>query len=232
MKYLVHKNGDIIVTPREWNAKFIAYAIQDDYGIEVSLSQADETRVPFTIVDDIRVLPIINNEPQYDPRIQFLAGPIWTITETEAIADWTVQYKDLQQVKNDFKALIAAERYRREHLNTTTEVQGKTITVETGRAERQVFINSALLIPDGVSSEWKFPYDIDPVTGSPIWLVLSKADLQYIISVGYIYVQGCFSWEKDICENQIDPATTHEELITILENAIPPVTSGMPPEGV
>lgn len=162
------------------------------------------------IGNGIEIFPVGDSYmPEHDTNFQQAAGPFRTFDNNIAVPSYTVQDLDINIIKGNLKQLAASERYRKEVSGSNTVVQGSTVTLDTSRDGRNIFVQKLMLMSDTDTVNWKFP---------ETWLTLTKQDLANVVSTGAAYIQSQFNWEQDISA-QVDSATTIEELrlINIIE---------------
>ena len=111
-----------------------------------------------------------------------------------------------QLAKYNLKQLAAQERYKKEILGTTATIQSQSLTIDTSRGARDIFVQTYLLMGDADTVNWKFP---------ETWLTLTKQDLGLCVTAATQYVQECFDWELNKSE-EIDNSETKQELLAII----------------
>ena len=211
--YALTYNNQVFLTPTSWKPRYIASIIDQDYEVKVVLTVSDEQRVPFNITPEIRVMRIEESKPEINPLIETHDGPFWTINPDIVNATYNKVYKPIEMIKDDIKSKLAAERYVRE-CNTPFKMvlNGTEITVKTDRDTRNIFLETALFMNETEVRKWKFPEG---------FVLVSKQDLMNIIESRAVVIQAAFDWEEDFI-NQINNATTHQELLDIYNTIFPP----------
>lgn len=206
-----HDYDEVLLGPIEWRPAFIASVLQSDLDLDTKpvVLQSDESRIPYYILPNVRVRPVVEEPVEYNPKIQFLNGPLWSYTDDVAVMSWIAADKDINIVKAELKNLVASERYNREIAGTTATVQGQLVSVDTNRGSRDIFVQKYLLMAETDQVEWKFPEG---------WLVLSKEELGQIVAAGANHVQAQFAWEA-AKSAEIDTCATLAELddVVIIE---------------
>lgn len=214
---LVENRTTVLLGPLSWRPRFIQSELND---IEIRYT------VPFTEqgyikVNDtplIEIFPVAEViSPSIDPLSESLSGPIYTYADNVAIETWGKVTKDLASIKHNLKQMIAAARYIKEVKGTTATIQGQTVTIDTARGSRDIFVQQYLLLPVDGTTTWKFP---------EMWLTLSKTDLGSCVAAGVAHVQGAFDWEQTLCAD-IDNATDISTLQTIHSTTFLPANAGM-----
>lgn len=210
MYVITHHHGydEVLLGPIEWRPAFIASVLQSDLDLPTkpTVLMSDELKIPYDILPNVRVRPIVEESVEYNPKIQFLNGPFWSYTDDLATMNWIPTDKDIDLVKAELKNLVAAERYNREIAGTTATVQGQTVSIDTNRGSRDIFVQKYLLMADTDQVEWKFPEG---------WLTLSKAELGIVVAAGADHVQNQFVWEASKSA-EIDACTTLAELDAVV----------------
>jgi len=211
MQYVLINDGYVLNGPREWNYRSFESTLSDDLDIPVNLPMQKNDNEPIIINESTRIIPSTMVYPDYNPKIEYLDGPYWTFEEDMSFATGNFQVKDqpIEYVKQTLIGRVAANRYIKESAGTTTVIQDKTVTVDTSREGRAIFVQAYTLMADDATINWKFP---------EAWLTLTKNELGTIIATGANHIQTQFDWENTISQ-QIDNASSVEELqnITIVE---------------
>lgn len=216
MFVIVHNNF-VTLGPMRWNRFRFENTIQEECEVSVTLPD-NNTQDPIIVSPEVQILPVKTTpNPNFNPKIEFLHGPFWVFTETEATSSYIVERYSIDAVKNMLKSITADERYRKEQAGTNTTIQNTEVTIDTSRGNRDIFVQKYLLMAEGDTVQWKFPEG---------WLTLTKTDLGQIVYVGGGYIQDQFNWEASKI-TEIDACTTLEQLdaIVIVEpvNIVPGV---------
>ena len=206
MQYLLVENKQtVLLGPIFWRHRFIQTEL-DDLDIDYTVPPV-EPNAYLKITDNIEIYPITELlTPQYDPTFEQLAGPFWNFDNQVATGHYTVVSKELDAVKNELRSLTAAERYRKEVAGVQVTVQDTTVTVDTSRDGRNIFVQKYTLMTDADTVQWKFP---------ETWLTLTRSELGVVVAAGAAHVQSQFDWESAIV-TQINSATTVDELQSIV----------------
>lgn len=203
----------ILLGPIEWNSRFISAVLTDDLEQQITIYNTDKDRVPFDVIPGV-TLRVCNTEYEpIDPIIDRHEGPFWTYNDNgTATATWIRQDKDLTLSKNEVLQKLAYIRWTKEELGTNTVVQNTTVTVDTRRESRDIFIQKLTLMQDNETVVWKFPEG---------WLTLTKPDLANVVSAGASYVQSQFEWEANL-SNIVMNVTTRQDLANVYYTDIDP----------
>lgn len=205
MQYVLVNNGYVINGPRAWNCNSFQSSLSDDLDIQLNLPFQKNDSEPILINDTTSILPATLVYPNYNPKIEYLDGPYWNYDNNFATGTFVVKDQPIDWVKQTLIGRVAANRYTKEGLGTTTDLQGKTVTVDTSREGRAIFVQAYTLMAEDGTINWKFPEG---------WFVLSKPELAQVVGVGATYVQTCFNWEESKTV-EINNCTTLEELNNI-----------------
>lgn len=213
---LVENKTSILLGPMSWRPRFIQSELNDiDIAYTVPFTEQGYIKVSDTPL--IEIFPVVEViSPSIDSLSEKLSGPTYTYNNNTATETWGKDTKDLESIKQNLKQMIAVLRYTNEVKGTTAVVQGQTVTIDTARGSRDIFVQQYLLLPVNGTTNWKFP---------ETWLTLTKTDLELCVSAGVSHVQGAFNWEQSLC-TEIDAASTILELQTIHINTFPQ-NSGM-----
>lgn len=202
--YAVVYKEKVIVGPMNWNRAIFQGALERQK-ITTQLPRVAPEQLPLTVNEDAQIMAVEEIRPEMNPMVEYYYGPTWSIDNNKAIASYAVVDSPIEAARVNFKNQAADERYKKEIKGVTVEVQGTAVTVDTGRDARNIFVQKYALMADDEVVNWKFP---------EAWLTLTRAELGQVVAGGAAYIQGCFDWEKSICD-QIDAATTKEALIAI-----------------
>lgn len=216
MYVLTHKNR-VLAGPMDWNRAIFDGNLTKLKIIKTLPRVAPET-LPLIIDSDTVIYAAEFNEPVYNKKINYLEGPYWTFENDRAIAGYLVKDQPVDSVKANLKTQAAGERWSKETAGTTVDIQGITVTVDTARGSRDIFVQKFMLMQDGDLVTWKFP---------EAWLTLSKTELGAVVAAGAAHVQESFAWEKQISD-AIDLADTLVKLdeIVIVEPVVSQFNNG------
>lgn len=206
MQYLLVENKQtVLLGPIFWRHRFIQSEL-DDLDITYTVPPVEpNSYLKFT--DELEIYPIADLAiPQHDAIFEQLAGPFWNFDNQVATGHYTVLPRDLEAIKNDLRALAAAERYRKEVAGVQVTVQNTTVTVDTSRDGRNIFVQKYTLMADTDTVQWKFP---------ETWLTLTRSELGVVVAAGAAHVQNQFDWESTIVA-QITTAATVDDLRSIV----------------
>lgn len=204
MYALVHKNK-ILVGPKDWDRGFFLAALREKGIKNAIIPRKPQEQLPYAIDEDTKIFKAEVVKAEINPMVEYHRGPIWTITEETATANYEAVDTPVEYARGNFKALAASERYKKEIAGTTFEIQGVTVTLDTTREGRNIFIQKYSMMGDLDTVNWKFPEG---------WLTLNKSELGQVIAAGAAHIQTAFDWEKGISD-LIDSAQTKEELLAI-----------------
>ena len=195
--YALVNGQELLLGPIAFNYRMINSVLEEELEVNFRVTSQDYLNVPITFTEDIKILPARNEVPEYDPRFQTVSQSSHEITDTEVVFYYGVSDKPLEQIKSEYKAGVAPERWNKENTTVTVTINDKKITVSTSRDNR-LSIVSKLLSGDG-------PYNFKFNDG--VWEEISKTDLQTILTEIDTVVQAAFDWELaklaeiDACED-------------------------------
>lgn len=203
----------ILLGPIEWNARFISAVLTDDLEQQITVLNSDKDRVPYDIVPGVIARFCDTVYETIDPVIDRHEGPFWTYNENgTATANWIRFDKSLDLSKSEVLTKLAYVRWTKEEAGTNTVVQNKTVTIDTRRESRDIFIQKLTLMQDNETVVWKFPEG---------WLTLTKSDLANVVSAGANYVQSQFEWEANL-SNIVTNITNRQDLSDLYYAEIDP----------
>jgi hypothetical protein len=200
MYAIVHKNF-VICTQPNWNTRVFTNILFDECNIEKRVSFSDEGLVPWTLDENTKILKIIDQRPEFNPKIEWLDGPNYVVIESFVATNYFVKPLDLSIAKGNLINQLPALRYEREKKSVDITLQDLKITLPTDRETRAVFTNKLLAIGEN-SINFKFQEG---------WLNLSKADLEFIVQQIDVTVQETFDWELSKM-NEINACKNLEEI--------------------
>jgi len=183
--YALINDQELLLGPIAFNYRMINSVLEEELEVEFRVTSQDYQSVPLSFTEDIKILPARNDIPEYDPKFQTVSQTSHTITETEVVFSYGVADKSLEQIKTEYKARVAPERWNKENTTVTVTINDNEITVSTSRDNRLSLV-SKLLSSDG-------PYNFKFNDG--VWVEISKTDLQTILTEIDTVVQTAFDWE-------------------------------------
>ena len=195
--YALVNGQELLLGPISFNYRMINSVLEEELEVDFRVTSQDYQSVPLSFTEDIKILPARNEVPEHDPRFQTVSQTSHEITDTEVVFYYGVSDKPLEQIKGEYKAAVAPERWNKENTTVTVTINDNEITVSTSRDNR-LSIVSKLLSGDG-------PYNFKFNDG--VWEEISKTDLQTILTAIDTVVQAAFDWELaklaeiDACEN-------------------------------
>jgi arabinogalactan endo-1,4-beta-galactosidase len=191
-----------------WNRfRFQETIFEDCEEFSVTLENRNDEMNPVIVSDDIKILPVQGTpNPEFNSKIEMLHGPFWEFTDTVAISSYEVWSMPVDAVKNQLKAVLAAERYRKEIAGVKVTIQNTEVTVDTTRDIRNNLVHHYVLMEDNDTIQWKF---------NTTWLTLTKSEVETLVKAGKSYIQTQFEWEANLII-EINNATTLEQLDSIV----------------
>jgi hypothetical protein len=161
--------------------------LEEELEVNFRVTSQDYQSVPISFTEDIKILPARNDIPEHDPRFQSVSQTSHTITDTEVVFSYTVSNKSLEQIKEEYKAGVAPERWNKENTTVTVTLYGKEITVSTSRENRLALVSK--VVSDGGVHNYKF--------NDGEWVEILKSDLVTILNAIDDVVQAAFDWEYE-----------------------------------
>lgn len=198
--YLLTENKNVILGPMSWKPRSFQSELDDlevDFIVPIVAPE-------YIQIDNIyEIIPVSDLDyPDINYNFEQLVGPFYNFENNRATGYYTKTNLDINVVKNNLKTIIAFNRYNKEILGCTVIIQNVTVTVDTSRDGRNIFVQKYMLMDTAELVEWKFP---------ECWLTLSKTDLGLVIFAGATWIQNQFTWENSI-STAINAASTIEEL--------------------
>jgi len=205
MQYVLINDNFVINGPRNWNARSFESTLEDDLEITYKLPLQKTDNDPIVIDENTRILVAEYIYPGYNEKIEYLHGPFWDYSNDIATGTFQILPKDIDWVKSNLLTAVAGIRYNREVSGANTVIQNTTVTIDTSRGGREIFVQKYLLMGENDTVQWKFP---------EAWLTLTKAELGAVVNAGVTHVQSQFDWEVTK-STEINNCATLEELDAI-----------------
>jgi hypothetical protein len=208
--YALVNGQELLLGPIAFNYRMINDELEE-LEVDFRVTSNDHQSVPLLITEDIKILPARYENPEHDSKFEYLSNVTHEITETEVIFRHDKVSKSLEQIKDEYKAAVKPERKNRENTIITITVKDTPITVSTSR-ESRIELMSKLL---GNEGPYNFKFD------NGVWLEITKADLEFIISQIDAKVQEAYDWE--LAKLQEIDACVDSEAVYAVEITPPPV---------
>jgi len=205
MQYVLINDNFVINGPRTWNARSFESTLEDDLELTFKLPLQKTDNDPIVIDGNTRILAAQLVYPGHNEKISYLHGPFWDYSDDFATGTFQILPKDIDWVKSNLLTEVAGIRYNREVSGANTVIQNTTVTIDTSRGTRDIFVQKYLLMGDTDTVQWKFPEG---------WLTLTKAELGEVVNAGVTHVQSQFDWEVTK-STEINNCVTLEELDAI-----------------
>lgn len=205
MLYAIVHKGRVIVGPLAWAQKYFTDVLRIRHRITANIPGQAPEEMPYIVDADTSIHNVIDNQQSFDAMTQYLYGPLWDLSSDVVVANYEVRDQEIADARNNFRAVAAFERYKKEITGAKVTIQGLEVSVDTSRDGRNIFVQKYTLMYDSDTVNWKFPEG---------WLTLTKSDLGAAVQAGVEHVQGAFNWEKGI-DDQINAAQTAQELHAI-----------------
>lgn len=211
--YALVLNGKVISGPRGWNSAFFRNSLKERGEVITSLipSKPPET-MPYSISENAKVVLANEVHAEINPMIEYHRGPLWSDVGDTATANYEAVSQPLDFAKQNYKNLLADERYKKEVAGAKVTIQDQEVSIDTTREGRSIFVEKFMLMSDSDTVNWKFPEG---------WLTLSKSDLEAVVQVGAAHIQEAFDWEQQI-SSDIDGETELLELVKYKDIIQPP----------
>lgn len=202
---IIHKNR-VIAGPLPWSQKYFTTVLKIRHKIDSNIPGIEPEVFPYVINEDTVIRKAVENRPELNEMIHYHYGPLWDFSKDTVVANYEVKEVSIETARDNFKTLLAAQRYKKEIVGAKITLREKELSLDTSREGRNVFIQKFLLMSDTETVNWKFP---------ECWFNLTKDELGQIVFAGASHIQSAFDWEKEIAE-KIDAAQTIEELLNLI----------------
>lgn len=226
MYSLIH-NYQLILGPIKWNYRLINGELED-LEVDGKVSPRDYENVPITFDEVTYLIPAVEIiSAPYDPRFQSLGNFTWEIIEENGVPlrveyTYPVLDKTLDQIKAEYKALVAPIRWEKENQIITVTINNTEVEVSTSRDERDQFVSKLVSCESVTEATHNYKFRND------VWVVIGCAEIHTILEEIDVVVQAAFDWEYSKYQ-EIDACTTGEEVYAvILRDPVTPVTEPEP----
>ncbi len=205
MNFVLTNNGFIVIGPKLWNKRSFESTLRDDLDISFILPSSNTGYLEVT--PTVKFYPVTMVEPSsFNSKIQQYAGPFYTFDATSAVGTYNAVDKNISEVKNNLKGIVAENRYKIENAGVKTIIQGHEVSVLTNRDSRNMYVQQFMFMDDVATVNWKFP---------EIWLQISKAEMGAVITACVAHIRAAFDWEG-VKSIEIDACTTLAELDAVV----------------
>lgn len=195
---LVHNNR-IQVGPRTWSYNFF-----NDYLVENNLDNSELSRndpAGPIITSEWKILPVTSLlQPTYDNKFEQLAGPYWSINESDITGYYDIADLSVDSSKSILKSIVTDNRYKVETGKLIfTFSDGQEVQLFTSREDRSTYLDAYLIMADNAKITFKFV--------NSVFRAVTKTELGQIVATGSNHIKTCFEWEAqkhaeiDACVN-------------------------------
>lgn len=221
MYALIH-DSQLILGPIRYNYRLINAELEE-LEIDKRVSPRSYEQVPIMFDELTSLVPVTQIIPEYDSRFQSLGSFEWVIINENNYPErvemsYTIGDKTLEQVKEEYKSLVAPIRWEKENKILTLTINNTEVQVSTSREERSQLVNKKISCPDlqTVTHSYKFH--------NGIWLEIGCTEIDYILEQIDHEVQEAFDWEISKY-NEIDACITKEDVYNVIlrEPPTPPI---------
>lgn len=211
--YALVNGQELLLGPIGFNVRMINSELEElELPERYRVNSSDHQNVPLSITNDVKILPARNQQPEFDPRYEYLYGPVHEIKEDEVVFNYWKADRSLEEIKANYKLQVKPERQRRENTTITVTVNDTEITVSTDRENRLALTSKV------VSGEGPFNFKFD----NDVWLEVTKNNLQEILSAIDMKVQEAYDWELAKLQ-EIDACETKEAVYEVV--ITPPISN-------
>lgn len=202
MFLLSQNRASVILGPMEYNKRYFTSIVKDDLDLDVTFPA---TATYLDLGNGLELFPVSVVYPALNSKIEQLAGPFFTYNAQDVIATYTAVPKNIDAVKAELKAQVAAIRYAKEVGGVDATIQSQTVRLLTSREDRSLYLQALQLGADNIA--WKFD--------ASTWLTLSLSELGDVVTTVMNHVKAVFD-EESTKAAEIDACTTLEQLDTVV----------------
>ena len=215
--YALINGQELLLGPIGFNVRMINSELEElELPERFRVSSSDYQNIPLSITNEVKILPARNQQPEFDPKYEYLYGPVHEIKEDEVVFNYWKADRTLEDIKAVYKLRVKPERQLRENTSINVTVNSTEVEVSTDR-ENRLALTSKVVSGDG-------PFNFKFANG--VWVEVSKVDLQTIISAIDAKVQEAYDWELAKLQ-EIDACETKEAVYEV--EITPPVSNPVTP---
>jgi hypothetical protein len=209
MEIALISNDSLILGPIGFNVRMINSELEG-LELEERISTSSYTEVPIHFSDNsTHILPVEKILQSYDSKYYNIGNFTWNIIKEDEIPvkvvfEYPLISKSLEEIKEICKQEVKLIRKQKQNTKITLTIDGTEIQVSTSIEERTSLSNK-LSVADAPYN-YKF---------NDVWVVVTKLQLQDILSSIDIVVQGAFDWEFSKTQ-EIDNCNTIEEVYSVV----------------
>jgi hypothetical protein len=209
MEIALISNDSLILGPIGFNVRMINSELEG-LELEERISTSSYTEVPIHFSDNsTHILPVEKILQSYDSKYYNIGNFTWNIIKEDEIPvkvvfEYPLISKSLEEIKEICKQKVKLIRKQKQNTKITLTIDGTEIQVSTSIEERTSLSNK-LSVADAPYN-YKF---------NDVWAVVTKLQLQDILSSIDIVVQGAFDWEFSKTQ-EIDNCNTIEEVYSVV----------------
>ena len=215
--YALINGQELLLGPIGFNVRMINSELEElELPERFRVSSSDYQNIPLSITNEVKILPARNQQPEFDPKYEYLYGPVHEIKEDEVVFNYWKADRTLEDIKAVYKLRVKPERQLRENTSINVTVNSTEVEVSTDRENRLALTSKV------VSGEGPFNFKFD----NGVWVEVSKVDLQTIISAIDAKVQEAYDWELAKLQ-EINACETKEAVYEV--EITPPVVNPVTP---
>lgn len=152
-----------------------------------------DTAIPAgaTGLEQFGLLPILGDEPAYDPATQRMAGPTYQLDGSVVRRVYTVEQIPAEEIRAARTAAIAARRYDAEVAGVVWRGYG----IATDRGSRDLIDQEVMAISRGERADGEGWKCLSTATGRMVFWSVSNDEFNSMASAVRRYVKACFARE-------------------------------------
>lgn len=208
MLYVLTYHNQVLLGPVPWDHAYMSKIIELDLELEQRplILPSDYTKVPFDVMDYVRIRKAKEVRPFFNPKTQKLTGPSWSFDESEGTATYSVQDKTVAELHMYVKEELSKLRWTREVSGFDYTAGENTFFVSTDRDKRNIF-NEKIILSQSQNVQWKV---------GDKWIELTNQNVIDIVGSISKHVQDSFDWEAEKM-NECNGFSTVEQFISFIE---------------
>lgn len=192
---------ELLLGPIQFNYRLINSVLEEDLESVYRVSPSDYINVPIIFDEKIKILRVVEDKPEYNPKYENLTFYRYEILDNEVVFYYEKKQIDLNIIKTQYKDIISNDRWKKENYgNIIFILNDEEIEISTSRENRISLLNK---LATG-SSSYKFKF-------SSGWFEITSENLREILTKIDEKVQQDFDWEFEKIQ-QIDSCSSIDEL--------------------
>lgn len=188
MPYALIKDNQILFGPTGWAESAFGHILKDA-GINANVPVRYTGSEPIVFGNGYSIVETPSLAMPVETIAQKIGGGSFSVVGGKVVGGYVLEDRTLDEAKTYLLGKITEKRLLEESTSIKVNVLGVDVTVSCAREERDIWVQTLFLLPDGVIQKFKFP---------EAWLEIGKPEIQLIVAGIMAQVQYAFSWEHKL----------------------------------